>query len=578
MINTRKHLISNKDDSQKRARILLRVSSDQQLDEGRDLITQRKIVEEYVASHPDWQYDGHEYFEGGVSGYKNSIADRDILQEAFRDAANGEYDILVAYKDDRIGRRMWEIGGYVMSLKNLGVDIYTVKDGCISPETDDIMGQMMLALRYGNAQKSSADTGMRVKDTAKKLVAQGKFMGGRAPYGYTLELSGEISKHGRALKHLVISPEQAEVVKRIYELSSHKEFGSAKIARILNEDPGYKNLAPNDIWKSGTITSILTNPIYSGYTAYNRRERMNGRHRSLNSKEWILSSRPNPDIVIIDENTWTDVQKKRARRRQQYTRSLKNQEATIIPRNDGMLSLVDVLHCGYCGCKMVNGSRYNYWTIKDTGERRSSKFPIYKCQNAWKGVPHNKPKQFRADMIEPIVYKALAEYIDRLLEYENILEEIIKNNHAEFQKKERELSAEQKKLEKIQYNIRVMEERIPEAIAGDYPLSLEDLVRNIDTHKHREQEQIIVVQQKKVDLQNSSDITNDGKNLKYKIPTWQDLFLSADIPTKRVLVNKLIERIDITKEQIIVRFKIRLNGYLPQPRMIGNKVVPQQRL
>lgn len=181
-------------------------------------------------------------------------------------------------------------------------------------------------------------------------------------------------------------------------------------------------------------------------------------------------------------------------------------------------------------------------------------------------------------MIEPIVYEALAEYIDRLLEYENILEEIIKNNHAEFQKKERELSAEQNKLEKIQYNIRVMEERIPEAIAGDYPLSLEDLVRNIDTHKHREQEQIIVVQQKKVDLQNSSDITNDGKNLKYKIPTWQDLFLSADIPTKRVLVNKLIERIDITKEQIIVRFKIRLNGYLPQPRMIGNKVVPQQRL
>ena len=70
---------------------------------------------------------------------------------------------LHVYKDDRLGRRMWEIGGYVMSLKSLGVDIYTVKDGCISPETDDIMGQMMLALRYGNAQKSSSDTGQRVK-------------------------------------------------------------------------------------------------------------------------------------------------------------------------------------------------------------------------------------------------------------------------------------------------------------------------------------------------------------------------------------------------------------------------------
>lgn len=41
------------------------------------------------------------------------------------------------------------------------------------------MGQMMLALRYGNAQKSSSDTGMRVKDTAQKLVQQGKFVGGR---------------------------------------------------------------------------------------------------------------------------------------------------------------------------------------------------------------------------------------------------------------------------------------------------------------------------------------------------------------------------------------------------------------
>ena len=37
----------------------------------------------------------------------------------------------------------------------------------------------MLTMRYGMAQKSSSDTGMRVKDTAQKLVQQGKFMGER---------------------------------------------------------------------------------------------------------------------------------------------------------------------------------------------------------------------------------------------------------------------------------------------------------------------------------------------------------------------------------------------------------------
>ena len=174
----------------KKVRMLLRVSSNQQLEADGDLSIQREIVKEYIAKHEDWKLDDKEYFEGGISGYKNAVSDRDVLQEALIDAQKREYDILVVYKDDRIGRRMWEIGAYVMQLKNYNVDIYTTKDGCISPDSDDIMGQMMLALRYGNAQKSSSDTGQRVKDTAQKLVKQGKFIGGKAPYGYKLVLSG----------------------------------------------------------------------------------------------------------------------------------------------------------------------------------------------------------------------------------------------------------------------------------------------------------------------------------------------------------------------------------------------------
>ena len=56
------------------------------------------------------------------------------------------------------------------------------------------MGQMILALRYANAQKSSSDTAQRVKDTAIELVKRGKYAGGNVPYGYRLVESGEISK------------------------------------------------------------------------------------------------------------------------------------------------------------------------------------------------------------------------------------------------------------------------------------------------------------------------------------------------------------------------------------------------
>ena len=559
----------------KRVRMLLRVSSNQQLEADGDLSVQRQLVKDYISGQIDWKLDEKEYFEGSNSGYKNAVADRDVLQEALQDAKAKEYDILVVYKDDRIGRRMWEIGAYVMSLKSFGVDIYTVKDGCISPESDDIMGQMMLALRYGNAQKSSSDTGMRVKDTAQKLVQKGKFMGGKAPYGYKLELSGEVSKHGRALHHLVVVPEQAEVVKYIYELSLHKEYGATKITKILSEHEVYKNRAPRDIWKSGTITSILTNPIYAGYTAYKRRERIDGKYHKLDSKEWVFAEKPDPEIAIIDEDMWNRAQDTRKQRADKYIKSLENQNVTIIRRNSGMLALIDVLHCGYCGRKMTNGSKYNYWTIKDTGERRTSKIAIYKCPNAWNGIPHDITKQYRADQIEPMVFEALAEYIGKLQENEDVFTQIEENQNQQKAVKQSELDKEQSELENIQSKIAVMESNIPNAMTGDYPLSLEELAGIIRKHKELEKKHKRIVEEKKAELDAMKVSMDDWENIRTKIPTWQDVFWNADTTTKRVLVNKLIERIDITKDNINIRFKINLNDFFTLPRITDYHDVPE---
>lgn len=549
------------------ARILLRVSSNQQLDADGDLSTQRQIILEHIKQHEDWILDEKEYFEGGVSGYKNAVADRDVLQEALLDAKNKEYNILVVYKDDRLGRRMLEVPSYIVELKKAGVDIYTVKDGWISPKGNDTMDIITLVFRYANAEKSSVDTGMRVKDTAKQLVKRGKFMGGKAPFGYELVHSGEISKHGRLLKHPVIIPAQAEVVKHIYNLSFYQEFGSTKIARILNENEPYKNMAPNDVWKSGTITSILTNPIYAGYTTYNRRERVGDRTNRLDHEQWIIADTPNPDLVIISEDFWQKVQEKRLLRKGKYEKSLSNQNVTVISRNDGMLSLVDVVHCGYCGRKMTNGSKYNYWTIKDTGERRTSKIPIYRCPSAWQGIPHNKATQFKADKIEPIVYSSIAEYIEKLQSRDEAFNQIIMNNTIEKKQLESILHSEMEKLEKIQHNISIMEDKIPDAITGEYALTIDELKQQIDRQHQKEKEQKQIVEQKKAELKNATVTIKDWEEIKNSIPSWHNMLLNADNATKRVLINKLIERIDVTSENIVIRFKINLSDFFPQPRI-----------
>lgn len=548
----------------KKVRMLLRVSSNQQLEADGDLSVQRRLVLDYIQSHDEWELDDKEYFEGSMSGYKTAVSERNVLQEALEDARQGEYDALVVYKDDRIGRLMWEIGFYIMTLKSYGVDIYTVKDGCISPDGNDIMGQIMLALRFGNAQKSSADTGMRVKDTAQKLVQQGKFMGGAAPYGYELVASEKLSKHGRILKYLRIVPEQAEVVKHIYALSLQKEFGSAKIARLLNEDDYYKSMAPNDLWKSGTITSILTNPIYAGHVAYKRRERQNGRYHRLDSKDWIKSNVPDESIQIISGEIWDRTQDKRKCRCDKYIKKAEHENVTVIRRNDGMLALIDVIHCGYCGRKMTNGSKYSYWTIKETGEQRKSKIPIYRCQSAQIGIPHNKVKQFRADWVEKIVFDCLAEYIGRLQENENIFDTIEQSRNQEKKKREAEIAKLKKELENTIQRIETLEEHIPEAMKEDYTLSLAELVGVIRKQKEKKAEMEGHLQEKQEALKEVRVTEDEWKDLKANMPTWQQIFREADTQTQRVLVNKLIERIDVTNEQIIVRFKFNLNDFLPR--------------
>lgn len=550
----------------KRVRILLRVSSNQQLEADGDLSVQRQLVKEYVKKNPEWILDEKEYFEGSNSGYSNAVESRNVLQEALKDAQNREYDILVAYKDDRIGRRMWEIGPYVMTLKSCGVDIFTVADGCISPEADDMMGQMMLALRYGNAQKSSSDTGKRVKDTAQKLVQHGKYMGGKPPYGYRLEFSGEISKHGRALKHLVIDEERVEVVRHIFELSLNKEYGSTKIAKTLNLDERYEKLAPNDVWKGSGIKSILTNPIYAGYTAYKRRERQNGKIKRLDSKEWIIAQEQNKEITIVEPEIWNKVQVRREARKKHFMKKEENKTARILARNTGGLPLIDVLYCGYCGKKMSNGSKYSYWTVKGTGERKANKNAAYKCPGDWQGVPHPKTSFLPANKIEPIVFEELAKYIGQLQNQEDVFKHVSANHVKEKKCKERELQQEKNKLFEIQKKVKAMEDKIPDAIAGEYPISLERLMDLIEREEEKEKIQKGHVQELEEELRNMTVSMQDWEELKKNIPTWQEVFLEADSDVKRVLVNKLIDRIDVKNNDkdvyITIRFKINLGDFL----------------
>ena len=151
-----------KENTKKTVRILLRANSTYQSEMDESLSIQRELIIEEVKKHQNWILDSKEYIVGNNVGDKDSVTDINVLQAALRDAENREYDILVSDKDDRLGRRMLEIPMNIMSLKQLGVDVYTVKDGLLTLDLGDITGMLMLSMRYAMAEKSSSDMEMHI--------------------------------------------------------------------------------------------------------------------------------------------------------------------------------------------------------------------------------------------------------------------------------------------------------------------------------------------------------------------------------------------------------------------------------
>lgn len=123
-----------------------------------------------------------------------------------------------------------------------------------------------------------------------------------------------------------------------------------------------------------------------------------------------------------------------------------------------------------------------------------------------------------------------------------------------------------------------MESAVPNAIRGTYKLTLDQLADYIENNKEKKLQQSELIERLENELKNMTVSAKDWNSLRSQMPTWRDVFLTADTATKRVLVNRLIERIEITDEQVNIRFKINLNNFLTQPRINNDGGVPESGL
>lgn len=212
---------------------------------------------------------------------------------------------------------------------------------------------------------------IRVKAAMKAItVTEGRYLGGRPPYGYELE---DVGPHpnpakaadGKRLHRLVAHPVTSLVVKWIYAkylagrgtLDIAEELTSQGIPCPSASDPGRNRHRCQLAWSKSAVRVILTNPRYTGRQVWNKQRKdevlldiedvslgYTTKVRWNTREQWIWSEHQVHDALISAED-FQQAQELRTRRgRGRYT---KKGNPTRRP-----YAFRGCITCGYCGRKM----------------------------------------------------------------------------------------------------------------------------------------------------------------------------------------------------------------------------------
>ena len=137
-------------------------------------------------------------------------------------------------------------------------------------------------------------------------------------------------------------------------------------------------------------------------------------------------------------------------------------------RTSGKLSLIGLACCGYCGKKLTNGSYYNHWQTK-SGQKKASFTGRYLCPGKC-----TARSCYSQNYLEGAVFAAVERYLEQIknIDLENDLMQIHLQHCKKLEQKQNQL---QKSKKAVQADIISLEEKIPEAIRGDYFFSAEKL-------------------------------------------------------------------------------------------------------
>jgi len=496
------------------------VSTKRQVDNSgeNDISMQHTACHEF-ASRNGWTIT-REFYEKGISGYKISAEDRDSMKDLKEAAEKDEFDILLVYMFDRIGRKEDETPIVVKWFASNGVEVWSVTEG--EQRFDTHADNLINFVRFWQADGESQKTSMRVKESMNQMTERGEYTGGVTPFGYMTTPSGNFNKRGKERLELVVDHTEAPIVRMIFDKTVRDGYGSHRLATMLNEQ-GIKTHNGSG-FQCNTVNRILSNRMYIGYY-----------------KSGDMFQPHQSQLQIVDEHTFSKAQKILAER------STKNEEKTQMARNTkGKTLLSGNIYCGHCGSLMNATSCLDRYTRKD-GSVYEKRRQQYICSKKGRNSKACEGQAvYASKKIDEVVKAIVEEHFDMIEKTpkSHALEKRYQIEVAELKVQERDVSQEKKNL---QESLASLTAEISKSLTGDSkftPDTLSMAINNTQSDLQKADDRLV---QLNFEINNSQGAIKNLGTYYDQFRKWAVEFNDETPEGRKMIVCHLVREVKVSR-------------------------------
>ncbi|WP_312642539.1 recombinase family protein [Hydrogenoanaerobacterium sp.] len=194
-----------------------------------------------------------EYTVYADKGYSGKNTNRPDFERMMEDIIAGKISKVVVYRLDRFSRSISDFGQIWNILQKHNVEFISINEKF---DTSTPMGRAMLHIIMVFAQLERETIAERIKDNYYQRAKHGSWLGGPAPFGFTIERTSE---NGKSVPILAANDDIA-VVKRIFKEYAQPEMSLGKLARMLTNE-GIPCMQRKH-WDNVSLSRIFHNPCY----------------------------------------------------------------------------------------------------------------------------------------------------------------------------------------------------------------------------------------------------------------------------------------------------------------------------